>query len=79
MITRSALEIIDAREKHPEKSIAEMYKTEIMPTDLKQAHDDLDQIVESCYRARPFDSDEDRLAYLFKLYEIMTKTQKELI
>ena len=79
MITRSALEIIDAREKHPEKSIAEMYKTEIMPTDLKQAHDDLDQIVASCYRARPLDAAEDRLAYLFKLYEIMTKTQKELI
>jgi hypothetical protein len=79
LLESHALEVIGVREKYSEKTLAELYDPEKMPDDLKQAHDDLDTIVEQCYRQRPFDSDEDRLAYLFKLYEIMTKTQKELI
>lgn len=79
MITNHTYEVIAARENHSEFTLGELYDPNKMPDDLKQAHDDLDEVVESCYRSRPFDSDEDRLTYLFKLYEIMTKTQKELI
>jgi len=74
-----ALEVMGAREKFSEKTLAELYDPNKMPEELLQAHNDLDEVFERCYRPRPFDSDEDRLAYLFKLYEIMTKTQKELI
>jgi hypothetical protein len=33
----------------------------------------MDIAVEQCYRPEPFTSDEERLEYLFKLYEKMTK------
>lgn len=79
MISNNAFEILDIREKHSEKSIADMYDPIKMPDDLRKAHADLDIAVDSCYRNKPFDSDEERLAHLFKRYEIMTKTQKELI
>jgi hypothetical protein len=38
---------------------------------LREAHHQLDLAVERCYRIKPFESDEERLEYLFKLYEQM--------
>lgn len=38
-----------------------------------EAHKALDLAVEECYRPEPFTSDDERLEYLFKLYEKMTK------
>jgi hypothetical protein len=32
--------------------------------------------VERCYRAKPFETDEERLEYLFKLYEQMIEDEK---
>ena len=61
------------------KTLAELYDPDKMPADLRTAHKDLDGVVGLCYRQRIFESDEERLEYLFKLYEIMTITQKELI
>ena len=43
-----------------------------MPADLLAAHQALDEAVEQCYRTKPFASDEERLEYLFALYEQMT-------
>lgn len=47
-----------------------------MPEDLRSAHESLDIAVEQCYRKRPFDNDEKRLEYLFKLYEKMSSGVK---
>jgi hypothetical protein len=33
--------------------------------------------VERCYRSTPFSSDEERLEYLFKLYEKMIQEEKD--
>jgi len=33
--------------------------------------------VERCYRAKPFESDEERLEFLFKLYEQMIAAEKD--
>lgn len=74
-IAARAVEIIAAREVFPEKSLADLYDPEEMPANLRQAHKDLDEYLESCYRARPFISDAERLECLFKLYEKMTGTQ----
>jgi hypothetical protein len=79
MITNQVFQILDAREKYSENTLAELYDPEKMPDELRLAHDDLDEVIDRCYRVKSFDNDEDRLAYLFKLYEIMTQTQKELI
>ena len=65
--------ILLIRENHTEMTLGEMYNPESMPIDLKVAHQALDIAVEQCYRPEPFSSDEERLEYLFKLYEKMTK------
>jgi hypothetical protein len=79
IITNNVFEVLEIREKFSEKTIAELYDPDKMPHDLQQAHADLDEVIERCYRVRPFDNDEDRLSQLFKLYEIMTGVQKELV
>ena len=65
--------ILLTRENHTEMTLGEMYNPESMPLDLKYAHQVMDKAVEQCYRPEPFTSDEERLEYLFKLYEKMTK------
>jgi hypothetical protein len=47
-----------------------------MPDGLREAHNQLDLAVERCYRSKPFESDEERLEYLFKLYEQMIEEEK---
>jgi hypothetical protein len=50
-----------------------MYDPDKMPADLRAAHHANDLAVERCYRSRLFESDDERLAYLFKEYERMIK------
>lgn len=75
-LTQHAFNVLDARDAHPEKTIAELYEPKKMPDDLREAHHDLDLAVERCYRSKPFTSDEERLEYLFKLYEEMTANEQ---
>ncbi len=66
--------ILDERAKHPEKTIAQLYDPNKMPKGLRQAHENLDRAVEDIYRlGNPFRSDTERLEFLFKMYEEMTK------
>ncbi|MBT7609348.1 MAG: class I SAM-dependent DNA methyltransferase [Bacteriovoracaceae bacterium] len=70
-LTQTAFRILEEREKHPEKTLAQLYDPNKMPKGLKEAHKQNDLAVEKCYRSTPFSSDEDRLEYLFNLYEKM--------
>ena len=64
--------ILEEREKHPEKTLAQLYDPDKMPKGLKDAHHELDLAIERCYRPhKPFESDSERLEYLFKMYEEM--------
>lgn len=65
--------VLDERAKHPEKTMAQLYDPDKMPKGLRQAHEDLDKAVEQCYRLQPFTSNTERLEYLFKMYEEITK------
>ncbi len=69
--------VLSEREKHSEKTLAQLYDPDKMPDGLRAAHHALDIAVEQCYRKAPFTSDEERLAYLFKLYEKMIKEEEE--
>ena len=71
-IESAAEEVLITREYYPEKTLAELYDPDKMPQDLREAHAQLDDIVESCYPGYPFQNDEARLECLFKLYEKMT-------
>jgi hypothetical protein len=76
-LTQSAFRIIDERQKYSEKTLAELYDPDKMPDGLREAHHQNDIAVERCYRSTPFTSDEERLEYLFKLYEKMIQEEKE--
>ncbi|UUW09806.1 class I SAM-dependent DNA methyltransferase [Flavobacterium plurextorum] len=69
--------ILEERENHSEKTLAQMYDPDKMPEALREAHRLNDLAVERCYRSKPFESDEERLEYLFKLYEKMIAEEKE--
>lgn len=72
-----ALRILEVRERYPDRTLAELYDPDKMPEDLLEAHKLNDEAVERCYRARPFESDEDRLQVLFDLYAKMTAEEAE--
>lgn len=72
-IEKAAEAVLIAREMHTEKTLAQMYDPDKMPANLREAHNRLDRVVESCYHSAPFTSDEERLEHLFALYEKMTK------
>jgi len=76
-IERNVYQIIEEREKHSEKTLAQLYDPDKMPVDLREAHHQNDLAVERCYRSKPFESDEERLEYLFKLYEQMIAEERE--
>lgn len=76
-LTQYTFRILEEREKHPEKTLAQLYDPDKMPEGLKEAHRLNDEAVERCYRSTPFNSDEERLEYLFKLYEKMIQEEKE--
>lgn len=76
-ITTHVYNVLEEREKHSEKTMAELYDPDKMPDGLREAHHHLDLAVERCYRSKPFTSDEERLEYLFKLYEDMTAKEKK--
>ncbi len=63
--------ILEEREKYPEKTMAYLYDPDKMPDGLREAHKYLDLAIDQIYRSKPFEGDEDRLAHLFKLYEKM--------
>jgi len=75
-LSKCALRILSERENHPEKTLAELYDPDKMPDGLREAHRANDLAVERCYRSKPFESDEERLEYLFKLYEQMIEEEK---
>lgn len=71
-IEEAILEILDLREEQG-GTLAELYNPSTMPIELKVAHEKLDGIVERAYRQKQFESDEERLEVLLKLYQEMTE------
>jgi hypothetical protein len=76
-LTHSTFRILEERERHSGKTLAQLYDPDKMPDGLREAHRLNDLAVERCYRVTPFTSDEERLEYLFKLYEKMIQEEKD--
>ncbi|MCL6218589.1 class I SAM-dependent DNA methyltransferase [Zunongwangia pacifica] len=72
-LNQYVFDVLDERANFPEKTMAWLYNPDTMPKGLKQAHKNLDEAVEKCYRLQEFKNDTERLEYLFKLYEEMVK------
>lgn len=71
-LTEAALRVLDVREYHCEKTLAELYDPDKIPDDLREAHAEVDALVDSIYSKKPYESDEQRLSDLFAMYERMT-------
>lgn len=70
-LTRTAEEILLAREAHFPATIAELYDPETMPDDLRLAHEQNDEVLERIFIGRRFRNDTERLEKLFELYTRM--------
>lgn len=73
-IEQTAQGILDARTKHPDSSLADLYDERTMPADLRKAHQDNDRAVMAAYGFPSNSSftESDCVAALMKLYEALT-------
>jgi hypothetical protein len=72
LIENCAQGILDARDAHDGKSLADLYDPDKMPSDLKAAHEKLDAAVEAAYGVDFYGDEEKIVAYLFKKYAELT-------
>ena len=63
--------VLDARAAHPTATLAELYDPDLMPPNLRRAHQALDRAVDRLYRPGGFASERGRVKHLFMLYEKM--------
>jgi hypothetical protein len=70
-LTRSAEDILLTRETHFPATIADLYDPDTMPTDLREAHERNDEVLERIYIGRRCRNDTERLEKLFDLYTKM--------
>jgi hypothetical protein len=68
-IEKLAQGVLDARSVHQNLTPKQLYDSETMPDDLRQAHKKLDAAVERAYAAGAFASDDERVAHLLNLYD----------
>ena len=70
-IEKAAQEVLDARAKFPNSSLADLYDPLTMPPDLVKAHHKLD----AAYSRKKFSGDSARVAFLFELYQQLAAAQ----
>ena len=68
--------VLDARTAHPDVTLADLYAPNLMPPDLRKAHQALDRAVDRLYRRSGFSSERERVEHLFMLYEKMSAPLK---
>jgi len=70
-VESAAQGVLDARENHPNSTLADLYDPLTMPADLSKAHSVLDRAVDRCYRAQPFPDERRRFEFLFARWEAL--------
>jgi hypothetical protein len=75
-LTRCAEDILLAREVHFPATIADLYDPDAMPSELREAHERNDEVLERVYIGRRFRNDTERLEKLFELYTKVTANRK---
>ena len=61
--------VLDARAAHADATLADLYDPDLMPPNLRLAHQALDRAVDRLYRRAGFASERERVEHLFMLYE----------
>jgi hypothetical protein len=68
-IRELAQAVLDARTRFPEATMADLYDSDVMKPELRQAHRALDAAVDRLYRTEAFAGDRQRVEHLFTRYE----------
>ena len=68
-LMRLAQAVLDARSAHPDATLADLYDPDLMPPNLRRAHQRLDRAVDRLYRREKFSSERERIEHLFPFYE----------
>ena len=68
-IEQTAQNILDARAKYPDSSLADLYDETVMPPELRKAHQENDRAVMQAYGFTPKMTESEIVAELFKIYE----------
>lgn len=63
--------VLHARTAHPGATLTDLYHPDLMPPNLRRAHQGLDRAVDRLYRRTGFASERERVDHLFALYERM--------
>jgi len=63
--------VLDARAANPGATLAQLYDPDLMPPNLRKAHQTLDRAIDRLYRPGGFTSERERIEHLFMLYEKM--------
>jgi hypothetical protein len=71
-VETKAQAVLEARKQFPGATLADLYDPLAMPPALAKAHAELDRAVDLCYRPEKFESDRQRVEFLFALYEKLT-------
>lgn len=68
-IEKTAQSILDARNKYPESTLADLYDSLTMPPELRKAHENNDKAVLELYGLSKDSTEEQIVELLFKLYD----------
>ncbi len=71
-IEAAAQGVLDARAAFPDSTLADLYDPTTMPPALVKAHQALDRAVDAAYGKRRFDTDAERVTFLFERYQYLT-------
>lgn len=72
-LTNLAKTLLEVREKYCDKSLADLYNN--MPPELIRIHHLIDETVDSIYRNKPFENNEERLIWLEDMYNNLTNNE----
>ena len=68
-IEKAAQAVLDARKLYPNSTLADLYDPNTMPPELTKAHEKLDKAVKAAYGNKGFETEEEIVASLMKLYK----------
>ena len=75
-IIEAGARVLEARAKHPERTLAQHYAEGFMDTDLLKAHAALDRVVDRQFSQRKCETNERRAQLLFERYAQLTTSKK---
>lgn len=78
-VEEAARAVLEAREKAAGSTLAQMYDPNLMPAELRKAHNGLDRAVEALYGLKAGSTEVQRLARLLELYQELVPTLESQI